>query len=96
MQSAKSLSKFKDNASSQSVVKEPQLLKYVKSTQETCVAICNNILLFGTQGGLVYAFNTKLEKQLGVHKEDGKDFVDNAVTSIDIHKRRPDYCVIGF
>jgi hypothetical protein len=41
--------------------------------------------LVGTNTGLVYAFNINTEKQIGIHKEDGKEFLDNSVTAIDIH-----------
>jgi len=33
---------------------------------------------------------------VGTHKEDGKDFLDNAITSIDVHPIRPKYAVLGF
>lgn len=78
---------------------EPSLLRYTKqqgNQSDTCVAICNNILLVGTSSGHLYAFNTQTEQKIGVNKQDGKDFAENPITSIDIHARRPDYCLVGY
>ena len=102
MKSAKNLKNFKDNASLQSVIEDPQIMRNVcknfgiTNCVETSIAIQNEILLVGTSAGLLFAYNIKSEWPIGIHKEDGKEFIDNAITSIDIHARRPEYCVIGF
>jgi hypothetical protein len=41
--------------------------------------------LVGTTAGVLFVFSKETEQQIGVHKEAGKEFIDNAITSIDIH-----------
>lgn len=53
-------------------------------------------MLFGTSAGLLYAFDKETGQLFGTHKEDGKEFIDNAVTCIDVHPHRSKYVVIGF
>ena len=52
-------------------------------------------MLVGTSAGMLYAYDIKTQHAYGVHKEDGKEFVDNPITSIDVHQRRPNYVVYG-
>jgi hypothetical protein len=76
---------------------EPLLQRYVKSgLNETCIFLAKNLLLIGTAQGHLYAYDTKTERQVGINKRDESEFVDNAITAIDVHARRPDYCVVGY
>ena len=77
------------------------LLKNIGATfptnvSETCVAISEENILIGTTSGLLYVYNKDAQALIGTHKEDGKDFIDNAITSIDVHPIRPKYAVLGF
>lgn len=95
-QSVGSLAEFRDHPTTQSVVTEPQLftsVKYPPNTKETCIANNSEVFVVGTSTGVVYVFDIKTLLAVGIHKE---DFSNVPVTSIDIHPRRPNYCVVGF
>ena len=97
-QTYEQLSQFQ-NKTMQSVIEEPAhftKVTYPKGTKETCIANNGEVFLVGTNTGFVYAFDMKSHNAVGIHKEDGKEFNDNAVTCIDVHPRRPNFCVIGF
>lgn len=66
------------------------------SIKETCIAIHPELVLVGTSAGALFAYNKESEQPFGINKQDGKDFIDNAITCIDVHLRRPDYCVVGY
>lgn len=88
--------------SSQSVISEPELMQNMchnfgnPKTVATCIAMNQDLVLVGTSSGMLFAYNTQSQVPYGVHKEDGKDFLDNPITCIDIHCRRGNYVVIGF
>jgi hypothetical protein len=50
----------------------------------------------GTNAGILYAFNKETGIRLGTHKEDGKEFLDNPITCLDVHLHRNKYALIGF
>ena len=64
--------------------------------KKTCIAVQDNFVLFGTSAGILYAFDKNSGLLFGTHKEDGKEFIDNSVTCIDVHPFRSKYVVIGF
>lgn len=54
------------------------------------------MILVGTTAGILYVYSKDAQTLLGTYKEDGKDFLDNSITCIDIHQIRQKYAVIGF
>jgi len=67
-----------------------------ETVKETCICLTFDKILVGTDSGLVYAYDLDTDKPFCVYKEDGKDFKDNPVTTIDVHPWRSEYIVIGF
>lgn len=65
------------------------------STGVTACCLNGDLILVGTSAGVLYAYDLITQHPYGVHKEDGKEFVDNPITSIDVHQRRPNYVVYG-
>jgi hypothetical protein len=62
LQTANSLSKYKESAALQKVVSDPTLLKNIGATfpqnvSETCVAISEECILIGTTSGILYVYN---------------------------------------
>lgn len=45
---------------------------------------------------MLYAFNKETGILVGQHKEDGKEFLDNPITCIDVHLHRCKYVVLGY
>jgi len=54
------------------------------------------MILVGTASGQVLTVNRDSGEVVATFKPDGKEFLTNPVTCIDVHQLRPDYCVVGY
>ncbi len=63
---------------------------------ETCIAITDTKIVMGLKSGELMVIDYIEEKLCYVFKEDSKDFLNNAVTCIDVHPKRNDLVVYGY
>lgn len=82
----------------QSVLTRPKSMDYkkVKDTFETCIAQTEKFILIGTTTGVLNCYDRVSEKFLFTYTESGKDYLNNAITCIDVHPKRPEMVVLGF
>lgn len=55
-----------------------------------------DILFIGNSEGQVWLFDRENEQEFSLFSEKSKDFLGNAVTSLDVHPLRSEYLIIGY
>ncbi len=78
------------------MISQPHRLEGFKQDGATCVVLNFDIILVGTASGQVLTVNRDSGEVVATFKPDGKEFLTNPVTCIDVHQLRPDYCVVGY
>ena len=68
----------------------------MEKTRPTAIAVSENLIFIGFSNGVINAFTKEGQKPYGTYQDTSKDFVQNPVTCMDIHPKRPDYLVAGF
>jgi len=58
--------------------------------------VSDELVIFGTTGGNLWTYDRDNEKRWGKFQDNGKDYQNNPVTSVDIHPLRPEYVIIGY
>ena len=63
----------------------------------TCVAVSDEVIVFGTSAGTVWAYNRETLKLYGRYENSDREMFDgNAVNCIHFHPLRTEYVVIGY
>lgn len=63
----------------------------------TCITISDEVIVYGTDSGAVWAYNRETSKLYGRYENSDRDaFEGNAVCCIAFHYLRTEYVVVGF
>ena len=63
----------------------------------TCITISDEVIVFGTDTGAVWAYNRETTKLYGRYENtDREAFEGNTANCIDFHPLRTEYVVVGF
>ena len=76
---------------------EPHLEKLRDRQKPTCVAVSDEVIVFGTCTGTLWAYNRETLKLYGRYENSDRETFDgNSVNCIHFHPLRTEYVVVGY
>lgn len=60
------------------------------------MGLSDDLLLIGNSDGQLWMFDRESEEDYANFSEKSREFIGNAITSIDVHPNRTEYIVLGF
>ena len=76
---------------------EPHLQKLREKQKQTCIAVSDEVIVFGTSSGALWAYNKETQKLYGRYENSDREmFEGNSVNCVHFHPLRTEYVVAGY